>query len=457
MNRITPFSLSASGAGLALLGLSLLPLSALSQGGLFTSTVLFLTFVVLAGLALLLLGRAGYAPEQLCISLLPIGLAFFLRSTMLDYASEDYQIFLAQWAAFFRDNGGFSAIKLPVGNYNVPYLYFLAAISYIPLPDLYLIKLFSICFDVALAWGGLRLAGRFSGQNKLPPLICFCALLLLPTVMLNGAYWGQCDAIYGALTIHALACTLEGKPKTSAALVGIAFSFKLQTVFILPLWAIFWIAKRTRFRDLLMAPAAYAVTCVPALLLGKPLGDVLGIYVGQTMDGAGSLNYNCGSIYSFLPHGAQVDEAAWARLGILAAFLLVAILLAIAFLFRDRLDDRTLLLCGMVLTIGVPFLLPYMHDRYFFLADVLTLTWACASLRGLPAAVLVELASLSAYLTYFRMKYTLLIYLCDQVFTMLGESLMVLAALVWSCLVLAKHLSTFPSPGGQGGKNPTNL
>ena len=163
MNRITPFSLSASGAGLALLGLSLLPLSALSQGGLFTSTVLFLTFVVLAGLALLLLGRAGYAPEQLCISLLPIGLAFFLRSTMLDYASEDYQIFLAQWAAFFRDNGGFSAIKLPVGNYNVPYLYFLAAISYIPLPDLYLIKLFSICFDVALAWGGLRLAGRFSG------------------------------------------------------------------------------------------------------------------------------------------------------------------------------------------------------------------------------------------------------------------------------------------------------
>lgn len=111
----------------------------------------------------------------------------------------------------------------------------------------------------------------------------------------------------------------------------------------------------------------------------------------------------------------------------------------------------------MVLTIGVPFLLPYMHDRYFFLADVLTLTWACASLRGLPAAVLVELASLSAYLTYFRMKYTLLIYLGDQVFTMLGESLMVLAALVWSCLVLAKHLSTFPSPGGQGGKNPTNL
>ena len=42
--------------------------------------------------------------------------------------------------------GGFAAVKLPIGNYNAPYLYFLAAISYLPIPDLYLIKLFSILF-----------------------------------------------------------------------------------------------------------------------------------------------------------------------------------------------------------------------------------------------------------------------------------------------------------------------
>src|SRR5699024_2263612 len=108
------------------------------------------------------------------------------------------------WAATFRDSGGFAAVKLPIGNYNAPYLYFLAAISYLPIPDLYLIKLFSILFDGILAWGGFRLVRHFTPGDKNRPLLCFCLLLLLPTVVANGAFWGQCDALYGALVLHAL-------------------------------------------------------------------------------------------------------------------------------------------------------------------------------------------------------------------------------------------------------------
>ena len=107
------------------------------------------------------------------------------------------------------------------------------------------------------------------------------SVLLLPTVVLNGSLWGQCDALYGAFALHALADALEGRPKASAALLGIAFSFKLQTVFILPLWAVLWMAGRTRFRDLLCFPLAYAVTCIPALLLGKPLGPAGLAAVGE--------------------------------------------------------------------------------------------------------------------------------------------------------------------------------
>ena len=94
-------------------------------------------------------------------------------------------MFLSQWAAAFRDGGGFAAVKLPIGNYNAPYLYFLAAISYLPIPDLYLIKLFSILFDVVLAWGGFRLVRHFAPERPNRPLLCFCLLLLLPTVILK--------------------------------------------------------------------------------------------------------------------------------------------------------------------------------------------------------------------------------------------------------------------------------
>ena len=142
--------------------------------------------------------RAGCSPDRLCALLLPVGLAFFLRAALLDYVADDYEIFLSQWVATFRDNGGFAAIKLPIGNYNVPYLYFLAAISYLPVPDLYLIKLFSILFDVLLAWGGLRLVRRFTGRDSIRPLVCFCALLLLPpwcSTALCGASATRCTAL----------------------------------------------------------------------------------------------------------------------------------------------------------------------------------------------------------------------------------------------------------------------
>ena len=415
------FSLSWAAAGLALLGLSLFPAGSLALGGAPAHLAVFLLLLALAALALRLLRREGLDRPRLLDALLPIGLAFFLRALLLDYQSADYQMFLSQWAAAFRDGGGFAAVKLPIGNYNAPYLYFLAAISYLPIPDLYLIKLFSILFDVVLAWGGFRLVRHFAPERPNRPLLCFCLLLLLPTVILNGAFWGQCDALYGALTLHALACALEGRNRSSLLLLGIAFSFKLQTVFVLPLWGGLWLLRRVRFRELLWFPAAYAATCVPALLLGKPLGDILGVYFGQAAEYSGYLNLNAPNMYALIPHGAEVNTALAARLGILAAFALAAVVLAI----------------------GVPFLLPHMHERYFFLADVLALAWTCAFPRSAPCALLVELASLGAYVVVLRGKFTLAVSLDGRLFPMLCEALLMLAGLAFAVLSLARRLA-FP-------------
>ena len=402
------FSLSWAAAGLALLGLSLFPAGSLALGGAPAHLAVFLLLLALAALALRLLRREGLDRPRLLDALLPIGLAFFLRALLLDYQSADYQMFLSQWAAAFRDGGGFAAVKLPIGNYNAPYLYFLAAISYLPIPDLYLIKLFSILFDVVLAWGGFRLVRHFAPERPNRPLLCFCLLLLLPTVILNGAFWGQCDALYGALTLHALACALEGRNRSSLLLLGIAFSFKLQTVFVLPLWGGLWLLRRVRFRELLWFPAAYAATCVPALLLGKPLGDILGVYFGQAAEYSGYLNLNAPNMYALIPHGAEVNTAIAARLAI-----------------------------------GVPFLLPHMHERYFFLADVLALAWTCAFPRSAPCALLVELASLGAYVVVLRGKFTLAVSLDGRLFPMLCEALLMLAGLAFAVLSLARRLA-FP-------------
>ena len=385
------------------------------------------------GLALLLLSLVPiFDLEQALYLAVPIGLAFFLRAMFLDHQSGDYLDFLSRWVAVFRENGGFAAMKMPIGNYNAPYLYFLALISYIPISDLYLIKLISMFFDVALAWGGLRLVRRLCPGQSLRPLLCFCVLLLLPTVILNGACWAQCDSLYGALVLHALASALEGKGWSSTVVLGVAFSFKLQTIFLVPLWGVLWLCGRLKFRQLFGFPAGYGAAILPALLLGKPLGDILGVYLGQTQEGLGILCYNASSIYSFLPYGFQGNERLGALLGIAAAFVLVLALLAAGFFLKNRMSDSVLLAAAVVMAVGVPFLLPYMHDRYFLLAAV----WACASPRHAPCAAAVQLSSLMAYLNYLRGRYSLVLHLGGQTFVMLAEALLMLSALIWSVSAL---------------------
>ena len=396
--------------------------------------------LVFAALALLLLRREGCGRDKLLMMLLPVGAAMLVRALFLDHAGSDYNNFLSGWYQFFRANGGFRAVSQAVGDYNVPYLYFMAAISYSSVPDLYLIKLFSIAFDVALAWGCLRLVRVLMGerQGSRATLAAFAAALLWPTVVLNGACWAQCDGIYGALCILAAAMLMEGKNKTSVALMAAAFSFKLQAIFVLPLWGVLWLAKKVKFRELLVFPVTYLATIAPAILLGKPVGDIFGIYFNQMGEYSG-LVLNAPSVYQFLPYGTE-DPGYLALLGIVAAGALVLAMLVLGFLLRDKLDNRLTMAVAVVLCIGVPFFLPHMHERYFFLADMFTLCWACANWRRLPAAVLEEATSLASYILNLRLKINYTVTVGGNTYVMPLETAAMLAALVFSAAFLIKEL-----------------
>ncbi|WP_295634238.1 conjugal transfer protein TraL [uncultured Intestinimonas sp.] len=422
-------SLACAAGGAVLLLLSLIRCAGLSHAPSrgFAACALVLLFCLAAGL----LYGASRSLDLVLRALPFLGLALLLRAACLDHVTDDYVTFLSDWAAFFRENGGWAAVALPKGNYNAPYLYFLAAISYLPVYDLYAIKLFSVLFDVLLAWGGARLITALpvrEGGAAARAAAGFCLLLLLPTVVLNGSYWGQCDAIYGALCLHGLASGLSGRPRSSVVLAALAFSCKLQTVFLLPVWAVLWMSQRVRFRDLLLFPATYVLSILPALALGKPLGDVLGVYFGQAAEYSAYLTLNAPSLYALIPYGMEVDTALWSKVGILAAFLLVLGVLGWLLPRRRRLGNEAVMAAAVVFAVGVPLLLPHMHERYFFLADTLTLCWACTRRRYLPLAVLTQIASLGGYHAYLVLRYA---------FPMGLGALMLLAVLIASLAALA--------------------
>lgn len=423
------------------LGLTTLQTARLSLGSLPLRLVVAGFFLLFFLFSLLILKKEGAERDQILLAAVPIALALLLRVLLFDHATLDYQDFLSQWVEHFRQNGGFSAIKDPIGNYNVPYLYMLAALSYLPIPDLYGIKLFSVFFDILLAWGGARLVKRIS-KHSFAPCVCFCVMLLTPTVLLNGACWGQCDSVWGALCLWALAEALENRPLLSVSFLALAFSFKLQAIFIIPLWCVLWFVGRVKLRHLFAFPAVFCLTMLPALAVGKPLRDILGVYLDQAGSSIAwqTVNYNSPSVFALLPYRFPI--AAWVpKVAIGVAFLFVLGILLLLFLRREQIGARELLIAGAVFSLGIPFLLPYMHERYFFLGTALLLVLACANPpRHIGAAACSELASLGGYHAYLKQRYVLPLTFLGITWAQPLEGLCMLFSVTYSVSVLLGSL-----------------
>ena len=238
--------------------------------------MLYAVMALLTLFALFLLYRSGVLVSRsvLVISLLLSCAALAVRLFCMDYETLDYTVFLSRWIDFFRENGGFSALSQSVGNYNVPYLYFLSAISYVNISSLHLIKLLSVLFDLVLAYYAMRIVGLFAA-DPVRRLVAFFVVLFLPTVILNGALWGQCDSIYASFAVMSVYYALTGKPVRSVAAIALSFSFKLQAVFLMPIFLVFLFTKRIKIRHLAVFPAVYFIMVLPAVLLGRPLLDTV--------------------------------------------------------------------------------------------------------------------------------------------------------------------------------------
>ncbi len=330
--------------------------------------------------------------------------AMALRGLCMEHETLDYQDFLTRWVRILREQGGFKALQYSIGNYNVPYLYFLALFSYSSVRDLYLIKLLSIFFDIVLAWGVMRTVYCFT-DRRATVLAAFFVTLFLPTVVLNGAYWGQCDSIYGAFAVWSVYFALKNRPIASVCMIALSFAFKLQAVFLMPVFLIFLFARKIKWWHLVFFPITYVLTALPAIALGRPAMKTLLLYFNQAGTVGGGLNYNSSSMYAFLRGAENTDRLA--KIGIIAAFVFLLLLYLFCYLRRRQLDNRALLTCALLVCVAVPFFLPHMHDRYFFFADVFSVAFAFVFVKLAHVPVLVSFASLLGYHAYLKMRYLL--------------------------------------------------
>jgi Gpi18-like mannosyltransferase len=302
------------------------------------------------------------------ISLIMILAGIGIRISGLGFVSFDMKDWLLLWYDKIATDG-FMSLREPFSNYTPPYLYLMALATTFGsiLPRVAAIKLISILFDVGNALIVYRILRLKYPQGAIAVLGA-SGFLLLPTVFLNSAFWGQADSIYTFFLLGCLYYLMKDRPLPAILLLGIGFAFKAQVIFLAPLLLLLTVRKRIPWFYFGLVPLVYILMMIPAMLTGRPFWDVMTIYIAQGSV-YGGLSMHAPTLYVFVPDAFNTPA-------LIGGFLLSAIVTsAWVWVYARRVGEFTpgaILICALASVAILPFFLPKMHDRYFYLADVLS-------------------------------------------------------------------------------------
>jgi Gpi18-like mannosyltransferase len=390
-------------------------------------------------------------------------LALALRISLYHVVTSDYTVFLSPWYDFIQTHGGFAALKYNFSNYNPPYLYLLVLAVYTPIPKLVAIKTISVIFDgVLVLFTYLMLNLRY--KHSLVPTIGALVVVFAPTIFINSAAWGQCDAIYTAFCLGSLYFLLKERPAWACVFFALAISFKLQAIFFLPVLLVLVLKRKLPLPHLILIPLIFVLMLVPSFLAGASLQTVFSAYPGQISTGgvggvgtnaggpgrfnggapgpftggtpgnfnggrpgpfnggrpgsnngrepggfnggrpgpnngggnfsSSSLTFNAPSFYQWLPANPPTY---WKWVGILLGGAFVVLIGILLLASKEQVTPDILLKIALVFALAIPFLLPEMHERYFYLADAVSIIYAFYFPRLFFIAIIQQLCSLLSY------------------------------------------------------------
>jgi len=329
-----------------------------------------------------------------------LALACLLLWFALPLITLDMTEFLVPWFDHIVATGPVAAFATPFGNYSPAYLYLLAAVSpfagVVATPTL--IKLVSLAGTAALALAVRHLLIRLDAPQ---PNRAAALVFVLPSALINAGLLAQCDAIWAAPCVMALAAAVDRKHLAMLAWCGLALGIKAQALLFAPFFIALLINRRVPLRLWPIAPLVTAATMLPAWAAGWPAWDLATVYLRQA-DTYPALALNAPNLWQIVEALPLIGTLPLGGLALATA--LGASAAYIAWFSTRRLDGRALLGPALLVPLITAGLLPHMHERYFFLADILALVMAL-TLRDRSSwriAVLVQggsLLGLSGYLS----------------------------------------------------------
>ncbi len=292
-------------------------------------------------------------------------LILFLRHRLLASSNGDL-LLIQSWYKFLAQNGIQGLANSTFANYPPAYLYLLWFSTLFSkwISPTIAIKLIPTAFDTLSALMVFKIARTKFEDGK--PLLFAFIFLLLPTVMVNSTGWGQIDSTYTSLLLVCFYLILTKKPFWALTAFGVALSFKAQAVFLLPFLGIMLLRKQVRWFDFFIVPTIYAAFALPAVILGRSWKSVMVLYAGQVGQFE-DLARNAPNLYVFIPN-EYYHPVLEIGLGLFATSMIVWAWAN--WKAGHAVTTRQLALTALASAALAPFLLPKIHDRYFYPADV---------------------------------------------------------------------------------------
>lgn len=317
-----------------------------------------------------------------------------LRWLLREFISADTSGYKIPWLEHLQQTGLQNALVNSVTNYNPMFTYLMASFNTVlPAVDShYLIKLITNFGDLLTTLASYHLL-RSAKCSPLRAVTGAVAIFVLPTVILNSNAFTQIESLVAAPLIIGVSFLLRNRWSLAMLCIGLAFSIKLQSVFIFPALVFLMVSQGQKLRSLLLIPFVYFLTILPTYFAGRDMSDLLLIYKNQT-GLYGDLTRNAANVYHWLPDNYSV----FMPLGML--FTLGVLFLVIVCKPQNLSSPENQLLFITTSLVFITFFLPKMHERYAYFSDVFTVLTAFAIPHLWPAALLMVGASFCSYLPY---------------------------------------------------------
>ena len=330
-----------------------------------------------------------------------------LRIALFDKRTGDFNSFLNKWYTLYYDNG-FKALGQNIGDYTPAYNYYLWFISLFRIEPgsdqlVHAIKIYSVFFDYVLSVFCGLIVYHITNKDKVKSVLTYGLVLFGLTIFLNSALWGQCDAIYATFVVMSFYFFMTKHHRTSAIMLSVAFAFKLQTIFIIPFFVVMFLRRKVNLKYLVWIPIVYIIFALPACIAADNffgrLGEILTVYFNQSVNSYKQLALNCSTLYSLIFTNFKSEDYISA---FSVPFALVSIGIFIYFIYRSKeeFDDNMLVKIFVFFVMFTPFVLPHMHDRYYYIADAAIMIYVVLNPKKFYLAIMAIITSMIGYMVY---------------------------------------------------------